>query len=242
MLKLHRLILLIIITGFLPSCHNSTKKIDEIGEDEKQIITIVFDKIVGPDSLMKKHLLPIEYLPKGGFQSAQEKSDHLFFLKEIDSIKSKLDTSKLYILINDSLIRYPKGPFPILLDFNDFKMNNKEIDTSFYPLVLKLVDSTYSTKLDKSHIKSKYNYQIEYKNKSMKDKCLSEIKCFYNKYSIFVIGYVNISRATFNKNKTKACIYASFQRGPLNGIGTVFFLEKENKTWIIKGSGYGWIS
>lgn len=66
-------------------------------------------------------------------------------------------------------------------------------------------------------------------------------KQFYNTFKN-ANGYYMFSAVAFNEDKTKALLETGNLCGSLCGLGTLYYLEKENGLWIIKKTVDTWIS
>lgn len=55
-------------------------------------------------------------------------------------------------------------------------------------------------------------------------------------------GYLIFSRVGFNNMLDQALIYVGQMRGPLNGNGDYYLMEKQNGQWVIKDQIMVWIS
>ncbi len=55
-------------------------------------------------------------------------------------------------------------------------------------------------------------------------------------------GYLIFSRVGFNNTLDQALIYVGEVRGPLNGNGDYYLMEKQNGQWVIKDQIMVWIS
>lgn len=228
-----RILYITLVFGLIVGCNNGTEQQGFDNSEINEIVNVVFDATVGPDTLWSKHLLiPPVFLPPGGHKSKADKVEFENYSKSIDSLKTKLDTAKLYVFINDSLVKFQENRSRIksMADSKSFKANF-EIDTTFRPLLIKLVDYSESRPLDISNLKSKYNYQVDYI--SNKDKYLS---------SVIKIGRVKMSNPVFNSDLTMACIYSEIFCGGECGGGTIIFLKKVNGKWKIEGQRQLWVS
>jgi len=237
MIKISSIILFICL---LNSCGYHSRDLYEPSNDEKEVISIAFDQLVGSDTSW--HRFSIEYIPQKGFRSVQEKIDHKNYMEYIDSLKALYDTINLKVVVIDSLIKFPSERVSILLDSANLRWNN--VDTSYCVLLKKLNETKHSKRFETSFIKSKYKYKIEKKIDSIRYQYLSNIRgsIVASNYQNLIIGYITIARPVFNDSKTKCCIYMSLNCGMLCGKGTVFLFEKLNNNWILKGSCYGWIA
>jgi len=232
-----RTIYLFIIFGLFVSCNSKTQNTSqqfEDSEDEMEIVNLVFDATVGHDTIWSKQLLiPPVFLPPGGHQTKEDRLEYENYSKSIDSLKLKLDTAKLYVFINDSLISFPENRNRVksMTEYQPFKLNFPETDTAFRQLLVKLIDSTISKPLDILKLKSIYNYKVDY---------ISNRNNYSN--SIIKIGKVTISRPAFSKDLKRACIYSEIICGGECGGGSIIFLRKVNGQWKIEGQRELWVS
>lgn len=232
-----RILNIIFVFGLFTACNNETKRKDMQVYDNSEIneiMSVVFDATVGSDTLWSKHLLiPPVFLPPSGQESKDDRVEYENYLKSIDSLKMKMDTAKLFVFIHDSLIKFPENRSRIksMTESILFKANFSEIDITFRPLLIKLIDSSASRPLDIAKLKSRYNYQVDYTYKE-------------DKYPISVIkiGRIKISNPVFNSNLTMACIYSEIICSGECGGGSIFFLRKVNGQWKIEGQRELWIS
>jgi len=228
-----RILYIKFVFGLILGCNNGKEHQVFDNSEINEIVNVVFDATVGSDTLWSNHLLiPPIFLPPGGHQSNADKVEYENYSKSIDSLKTKLDTSQLYVFINDSLVMFQENRSRIkaMTDSRSFKANF-EIDTTFRPLLIKLVDHSESRPLDISKLKSKYNYQFDY---------ISNIDKYPS--SIVKIGRVKISNPVFNSELTMACIYSEIFCGGECGGGTIIFLKKVNGQWKIEGQRQLWVS
>jgi hypothetical protein len=229
---IQRLYIILFFT-FLVSCNNISPIFNsDIGE-ENEIINIVFDATVGHDTLWTKHFkLPvISRLP-----SIQLTDEYLIEVekikKERKNISARLDTSVLFVFFPDSTSKFPNNIDIIsTLKPLNYEANFPDIDSSFRPLIYKLVNSTQSRHLDISAIKTNFKYKLEYSRN--REKYPSDI---------VVIGNITISRVVFNENKTKACVYSEIRCGGLCAGGAIIFLDKNDGIWTIIGQKDLWVS
>ena len=228
-----RQLYLILFIPLFWSCSDKPSSVDKEEVEENEIVNIVFDATVGHDTIWTKHLkVPIPFpLPLGQLYK-QDRIDHENYLKEIDSIKARLDTATLYVFLNDSLVKFPEiRNITTMLESENYNANFPHIDTAFRPLVLKLTDLTDSKKLDISSVKTKFKYKLDYaKNR---DKYTSQI---------VTIGSITISRVALNQEKDMACTYSEINCGGLCGGGSIIFLKKINGLWKIVGQRELWVS
>lgn len=230
-----RILNIVFVFGLFVACNNETKRKDLQGDDNleiNEIVNIVFDATVGPDTLWTKHvLIPPAFLLLDGHETETNEIEN--YSKSIDNLKLKLDTTELYVFINDSLVKFSENRSRLssVTELQTFKLNFPEIDTIFRTLLIKLMDSSVSRPLDLSKLKSKYNYQIDYI--SNKDKYPS---------SIVKIGSVKMSNLVFNNNLTMACIYSEIVCGGECGGGSILFLRKVNGHWKIEEQKELWVS
>jgi hypothetical protein len=228
-----RILYIIFVIGLFITCNNRTEQKGFDNSEINEILNIVFDATVGPDTLWSKNLLiPPVFLPQSGQKSDADKVEFVKYLRSIDNLKMKLDTAKLYVFINDSLVKFPENRIRIKsMTESKYFMGNFEIDSTFRPLIVKLFNYSESRPLDISKLKSKYNYQIDFI--SNKDKYPS---------SIIEIGSVNMTNPVFNSDLTMACIYSEIFCGGECGGGSIIFLKKVNGQWKIEGQRQLWVS
>lgn len=223
---------LILICACCVSCYSSSLKSENDYTEENVIINIVFNSTVGHDTIWTRYLkLPPPQLPpfKISDRYLIECENHR---KEVEKVQARLDTASLFVFIDDSIVAFPENrEIKQLVEHSNFQANFPDTDMSYIPLILQLIDSTQSRKLDISSIKTPFKYKLEY-NRNRK------------KYSsdIVIIGNVTISRVAFNDDKTKACVYSQISCGQECGGGHIIFLEKMNGDWIIKGKTELWVS
>ncbi|MFC2185704.1 hypothetical protein ACFCT7_00210 [Fulvivirgaceae bacterium LMO-SS25] len=165
-----------------------------------------------------------------------EKFDWVNYFKEVEEFEyklnnRKLDSSRLVIVVSDSLITINRNSLlnSILTEkgFNE----NFEVDPTWRSLAIKLVDSTsHSRKFDLSKITEAGRYNIE----NDEDYEKKEIER--------VIGAVRFSRVAFDDEFNRGCFYYSFVCGGECGEGVIVFIRKVKGKWIIEGIRQLWIS
>jgi len=213
-----------LIIAFLFSCSNNRNTLDidktQIENEENKIINIVFDTLLGPDTLWEHMTL----IPCFSNSTEERKSIQKKNIEEKRKYKEFRDTATLVVFFDDSLVKFPYTRKEL-----EYKFSN--IDSIYHPLIFKLIDSSKSRKFDISLINTKYKYKLDYiKNK---EKYHNEIER---------LGDIYFSRVAFNKDRTKACVYSSLVLGRLNGSGTLFFLEKNKNKWKIIAERRLWVS
>ncbi len=233
-----RFLFISIIIAFLASCNKSSKvEKDKLSlQDENEIINIVFDKTVGSDTAWKSQFksFPMRLImtPPGGLKTKKDKIEFEKTINSYDSLKALLDTAQLHVFVDDTAKHLHESIKDYTLKkISNFKSNFYNIDTTFRPLIKKLIDSAQSKKLNLSQLKSHFKYKVDYESK-------------HNKYpsNIIKVGTASFSTIAFNNDKTKACIYSDFVCGRLCGQGEIIFLEKKNKIWVIVGETGLWVS
>lgn len=223
--------------GLFVACNSGTKTIDNNSPDNSdinEIVNLVFDATVGPDTLWSKHLLiPPVVPPPDRHESEADKTEFENYSKSIDSLRLKLDTAKLYVFLNDSLVKFPEDRIQIvsMKESLSFKTNFFNVDTVFRPLFIKLIDSSSSQPFEISKLKNKINYQVDYISN-------------YHKYpsTIVKIGWVKISNPVFSNDLTMSCIYSEIICGGECGGGFIIFLRKVNGHWKIESQKQLWVS
>lgn len=228
-----RQLYLILFIFLFCSCSEKQSAVDKDEVEEIEIVNLVFDATVGHDTIWTKHLkVPIPFPLPPGQLSSQDRIEHENYLKEIDSIKARLDTALLYVFLNDSLVKFPeRRNITTMLKVENYKANFPDIDNAFRPLVLTLTDSTQSRKLEINSVKTKFNYKLDYT--SNKEKYASDI---------VTIGRVTISRVVFNQERSMACVYSEIVCGGECGGGSIIFLKKVTGQWKIVGQRELWVS
>ncbi len=150
---------------------------------------------------------------------------------EISKTNRKIDTSRLIVILKDSLIAIPSRiKLGDIADIEYFK-TNYSVDTSFISLIKKLKSFTVGKPLNTSEIKNIGRFDI------IKLNDLEHIKDPFRK-----IGYIRYSKVAFDSSHQRACVYFDFIHAPLFGYGTILFLEKSGTKWKIIGQSGQWIS
>jgi hypothetical protein len=216
----------IIIILFLSLVGCKTDNISNV--DKYEIYSAVFDRIIGKEDKWRKKA-------KGSLlwlsASLKTKSDSLKnreLLKWLDSTNRVIDTAKLYVILDDTLI----PQLPLEASFEMTFRNNKVIekDTTFISVLKGLYKRKKSIEtIDRSKIRSQYNYKIIGRPYSPRD----EFK---------EVGILSISVISLNKENNIACVYTSLTCGSLCGYGRVFFLKKKIRQWVVLGHENLWIS
>ncbi|KOY85662.1 hypothetical protein AD998_05410 [bacterium 336/3] len=183
----------------LQACSN--KQNTHLENEEYEIINLVLNHRhnLAPDSVERKY-------------AKQRAEDKYFgrknYTKEYNEDLKKIDSMQLCLFIDDTL--------QIVDTKNHFIKNQK--DSVYYPLVVKLADSTQKKKIDITKLKCKYNYRIDYKsNEENYEEGFIHVKTFY------------FSRVVFNKSRDRACIYFITRGG-----SSLFFFKKENGKWMLE--------
>ena len=236
-MKVQFLFLLLIVMGFLISCDRLSSKVEQDkSDDENEIINIVFDKTVGSDiewkSRLKSFPIRLTMTPPDGFKTKKDKIEFEKTVNSYDSLKALLDTAQLHVFVDDTS-KYMRESIKDYTSkkLSNFKSNFFKIDTSFQPLVKKLIDSAQLKKLNLSRLKSHFKYKVDYESNR-------------NKYpsNVIYVGTASFSTIAFNNDKTKACIYSDFVCGRLCGGGEIIFLTRKNKKWVIVGESVLWVA
>ncbi|NPD47182.1 hypothetical protein [Lentimicrobium sp. S6] len=150
---------------------------------------------------------------------------------EISKTNKKIDTSRLIVILKDSLIAIPSRiKLGYIADIKYFK-TNYSADTSFISLIKKLKSFTVGKPLNTSEIKNIGRFDI------IKLTDLEHIKKPYGK-----IGYIRYSKVAFDSSHRRACVYFDFNHTTLFGYGTILFLEKSGTKWTIIGQFGQWVS
>jgi hypothetical protein len=195
-------------------------------------MNIAFDNIMGHDSAWRELQL-LKYL--GHFYTPEDSANYANETKTIqrlrDSIKQIVDTNRLYVYINDTLIDFKKELIQISsIKKDSFALSFPQIDTSYIPLILSLRDFKYPKNAIKiSDLSTAYNYKLESVRK-------------YDKSVRFNIAQVSFSHLSLNSEKTKACIYVEMICGGTCGQGKLYFFERKNRKWLLVGERSLWVS
>lgn len=210
--------------------------------EELKVFNSVFIDLIGTDYYYENpltHPLELEY--------CKSHEDSLFYYKRNDEIEDqlknpKLDTSRLVIAFNESLIYPPKE------EIKGIKKRLKSLDSyipdtidikDYIPLLETLTKRKYisQTTIDLSDLNKTGRYELE----GLKQFRIDNPK--YNKIKGFrFIGDMKFSRVYFNKTYDKGIFYRYFMCGGDCGTADIIFVEKKDDKWLIKWTLNLWVS
>jgi hypothetical protein len=222
-----------ILTIFICSCKNSvdTYKLDK---DSQEIYNLALDNTTGSDTIVRYHLRIPPMQPPLDNGGKVDKLERLNFQKWQDSMRTILDTTELFVVINHKIDTLYNSAITEIIETIttnksnlDYKMNG---DTSFNETLRKLCNNklSYDT-IDVLKLKTQFNYKI-YSDRS------------YPKKEFNQIGKLRFSKIAFSYKKDKAAIYTSLMCGRLCGTGQILFFEKVKGTWKYIRTWEMWVS
>jgi len=217
------------------SCNHGGRNVHKASaSDEGEITTLVFDASVYPDTTYKKMVLVLDSARiKFGFSIAikpsatiQEESKH-----ELDSLRKKLDTATIYVLLADSLLDVQTNS--LSSEFLNKTRTKRDIDTdSIFNIWRKeIIIDQKSDQFDFAILSSKYHYKFKLKS-----------KFHQSNGGTFIAGAFSMSPIFFNKKKDKAFVYSTFVCGGLCGGGQDIYLAKLKGKWEIVRKVSDWVS
>ncbi len=204
-------------------------------EEEYKVLNDVFVESFGTFYYYKE--LDIKFIPP--LSQASTREDSIVF-REGEEHNSKLpktreiDPAQLVLYINDSLSNRLKSyeRDNILGKLKAFENNFYEIDPTFKPLILTLIDSIQSSVLlDLNRFTKTGRYELSNVSRNVK------LKEAHKR-----IGKLIISRISFNKSLDMGCYYQSFLCGGLCGGASIIFIKKINDKWKITGKKGLWVA
>jgi hypothetical protein len=197
-----------------------------VSSDEAAITTLSFNATVPSDSLFKKNLLE-EYPPELLFILKGSKAYTKKHKRELDTLRKELDTAKIYVFIDDTLVRMPKDylrtEFKIAKDNNVFDRLYKGVNN--WASEININDDAGMFYMKNLAFKYSYRYVLKSNAKPPSGK-------------IFSAGTFRMSAIFFNSNKTKAFVYTEI----LYRKGYEIFFDKKNGKWFMAKKTMSWIS
>jgi hypothetical protein len=224
-----RVQLIVLITLLTIGCSNSVTEQhkETVQEDNYAIINLILPLVIEPDSSYRARNM---MLLKSAATAEENTAADLY---AIDSLKTVIENAPLYVFVSDTLTTYKDSPDHFLADVSTERLfiQNFPVDTSYRPLVRKLLAAAPPEVIDIKRLEKVNPYRLEpfSSRNALKDKVLEA-------------GRVDLSRVTYNKDKTLACIYAGWRCGRLCGEGQLFFFHKQAGNWKVTGRKGIWIS
>ena len=201
----------------------------KLSDKEKyQIYGVVFDNSVGEKSEWRKKAKGSLRWIQNSISTKEDSFRQRNLLHWLDSINRVIDTSNLYVLLEDTLVKLYSdgGPMESIVQQNKVLKN----DTSFVSLFKTLLSNDKSIEvIDKSKIKSSNKYNLVNKE-------------FIPRDEFTEVGILSVSKISVNGEKNKACVYTSLICGEMCGHGRVFFLEKKAGKWLVSYHVEIWVS
>lgn len=232
-----KFIAVVILELFFACCYpKDAQNKSQISVDEYTIINIVLKSNILPDSSYKNRLLYVSNVLF--YPPSVLKKDAIRYKigrqRRTDSLKRVLDTAKIYLFVNDSLISFPseylrtiKQKIKVGLPVN----NRYNKPGSVNDIILAVDTNTTSQCFNRTFIHSLYDYNLVfYRGHSPRRKL---------QYSP---GEISVSRTCFNEQHTVACVYVETYEGPLAAQGSLVFLVKKNGRWIVIKSRNMWVA
>jgi hypothetical protein len=222
-----KLLFTLILILFLFGCDHSdsSKNVEQI-----QIINDTFVELLGTEWYFES--LPIPPIP---LSENSTKKDSLKFKREIELHKKlrenrKLDTSRLLVNLYDTLFLIEDKEYRRFLDPAVFE-RNFNIDTTWIPLLNRLLNFKDKQSINISEITNTGNYDLVTQNQ-FNDSTINGRK----------IGIVYYSRIAFNDDKNRGVFYYEFYHGRRWAHGSVIFVEKKDDKWIVIGQRVMWVA
>jgi len=221
-----------LLTIFIFSCHYSVDNY-KLDQDSKDIFNLALDNTTGSDTIVRYHLRIPPMRPSLANDKV-DKLERLNFQKWQDSMRTILDTTELFVVINHKIDTLYNSAITEIIetittnkDNLEYKMNG---DTSFDETLKELCNNklNYDT-IDVLKLKTQFNFKI-YSDRS------------YPKKEFNQIGRLSFSKIAFSNKKDKAAIYTSLVCGRLCGTGQILFFEKVNGTWRYIRTWEMWVS
>jgi hypothetical protein len=211
-----------ILTFFILSC-NSTGDKYKLDQDSQNVYNLALDYTTGSDTSVSYHLRIPPMPPPVSEMEEIDSLERAQLSKWEDSLKSVLDTTKMFVVVNHKIDTLSSSDITNILetitsnkDNLQYKMNG---DTSFNESLRKLCNNKLSfDTIDVTKLKTKFNYKI------YSDRCFPKDK-------VRQMGTVTFSKIAFSSQKNKAAVYTSFVCGGLCGTGQILFFKKLNGIW-----------
>ncbi len=225
-------ILIAILTLSIYSCKTSVDA-NKLDQDSGEIYNLSLENTTGSDTIVRYHLR-IPPTPPQLYGDKIGKLELAKYQQRRDSLKSILDTIKLFVVVNhkiDTLYSSDVQNITETITSNKSNLDYKmEGDTSFNETLRELCTNKLSfDTIDVTKLKTQFNYQIYSDRVFPNDK--------YRQ-----IGEVRFSKVAFSNNRSKAAVYTSFICGRLCGTGQILFFEKVNGKWKYVRTWEMWVS
>jgi len=227
------LLLLSITLIAISACKQKAGKKTDVATyaDEVMLTTLAIKATVEPDTMFKKMTIEMQQVmlkPIANYKPAKKEIDSM--LRRIDTLKKNLDTSKIYLLISDTLSRLPPD---YLAKYYKNQPNDLDIDSTgrlIKTFWKEIKIDTVSTRINK-RFKSPYNY-----------KCIFEGNVNPSLKPRFIAGRFAMSVINFNTARNNAFIYTTYSCGSLCGSRQDLYFEKKGNTWrLVRRVGI-WVS
>ena len=222
-----------ILTIFICSCKNPVDNY-KLDMDSQEIYNLALDNTTGSDTIVRYHLRIPPMRPPLDNGGKIDKLERLIFQKWQDSMRTILDTTEFFVVINHKIDTLYNSAITEIIETIttnksnlNYKMNG---DTSFNETLRELCNNklSYDT-IVVLKLKTQFNYKI-YSDRS------------YPKKEFNQIGTLRFSKIAFSNKKDKATIYTSLMCGRLCGTGQILFFEKVNGTWKYSRTWEMWVS
>ncbi|MEO6633480.1 MAG: hypothetical protein ABIN13_17200 [Mucilaginibacter sp.] len=225
----------LIVIAAISACRQKPKKVFQkaYNPDETNLTTLAAKTTVEPGTMFKstaismqsamlKYAIPLYKLTKKEIDSGQ---------RHIDTLKKMLDTSKIFILIADTLLKLPDN---YLIKYLKGPLKNEVTDTTDRYIESFLKDIKINTdggKINLTGFKSPYNYT-----------CILESNVRPSTKLKFIAGRFAMSAINFNPARNKALIYTTYSCGGLCGSGQDLYFEKKSGKWVLIKRVTLWVS
>lgn len=219
-------LVLFLVTILLFSC-NDKGETPAADTDERQILNLTLDRVIGSDTTWRYHLkLPPPPIPVIAFTDKVDSAEYLKTVRWQDSAQKVLDTASLFVAV------YKENEYIVdsYIDNIENQIANNTSDTSFNAVLRQLCKQNLSKDtIDITLLKPKYNFKILDASTAPDDRLRR-------------IGSLSFSKIAFNETKDRACIYTSFSCGELCGNGDVHFFIKKDGNWKYVRTWQLWVS
>lgn len=236
MFYLSRLIFFSIFILLIFSCSGKSEIVEneiEINIEDKEVYNIVFNDIIGHDSISRNILNfynDIQIEIESNFYPSSRKEYEESGKNELS--KADVDSAQLYVSVFNKLINLKEEhDISNIISNENFKSNFTEVDTTYIPLLKELNNSIGITTFDVSQLNTNFNYRI-----------ISNTSEFKEDKNNLSIGQISFSKIVYNQSKNKACVYTQLVCGGECGGGYIIVLNKLKNKWIISGRKNLWVS
>lgn len=206
---------------------------NEINVEDQEIYNVVFNEIIGHDSISRQILNfynDIQIEAENNLYPSNRKEYEESGVNKLS--KTDIDSAQLHVIVNNEIVNLKEAhDISNIISNDNFKYNFSEVDTTYIPLLRELNNFTDISAFNVSQLSTGFNYKI-----------ISNISDFKEDKNNLSIGRISFSRIIYNKSKSKACVYAQHICGGECGGGHITFLKKINNKWVISGRKNLWVA